>query len=88
MGSGYGTKQKNSPVESRAERNLNVSTLSPKPDASKLLSMADNVAVHNQAYKRVRYLGAKASERAYGRLNKSIRDLTETAEHLRKAGEP
>jgi hypothetical protein len=84
MGSDCATKQKNSPVESRAGKDLNVNTLSREPDTSKLLAMVDNVTVHNQAYKRTRYMGAKVSDRAYGRLNKSINDLAETAEHLRK----
>ena len=53
-------------------------------DASKLLAMADNVAVRNQVYKRARRTCEESRE--YGRLNKSIHDLTETAEKLRKAG--
>ena len=54
------------------------------PDASKLLAMADNVAIRNQVYKRARRTGEESRE--YGRLNKSIHDLAETAEKLRMAG--
>lgn len=54
------------------------------PDASKLLAMADNVAVRNRSYKRARRTSEEPRE--YGRLNKSIADLAETAEKYRKAG--
>jgi hypothetical protein len=90
MDSACDTKQKNSPAGRRAGKDyLNVNTLTPERDASKLLSMAENVAVHNRAYRRVRRSdNLEERERQYGRLNKSINDLTETAEHLRKAGQP
>jgi hypothetical protein len=63
-------------------------TLTQKQDASKLLSMVDNVVLREQAYRRVRYAGAKASDREYGRLKTSINDLAVTAENFGKAGQP
>ncbi|MEH6435800.1 hypothetical protein [Massilia sp. DD77] len=54
------------------------------PDASKLLAMTDNVVIRNRVYKRARHSSEESRE--YGRLNKSIQDLEETAEKLRKAG--
>jgi len=54
------------------------------PDASKLLAMTDNVVIRNQVYKRARKTCDEPRE--YGRLNKSIQDLEETAEKFRKAG--
>lgn len=54
------------------------------PDASKLLAKVDNVVIRNRVYNRARRTGDESRE--YGRLNKSIHDLTETAEKLRKAG--
>lgn len=56
------------------------------PDASKLLAMTDNVVIRNQVYKRARRTADEGRE--YGRLNKSINDLAETAEKMRKAGTP
>lgn len=64
-------------------------TLTQKQDASKLLSMVDNVMVLNRAYRRVRRRAdAAAREQEYGRLNKGINDLAETAEQFSKAGQP
>lgn len=60
-------------------------TVSRKTDASKLVAMAGNVVVRNQAYGRVRRLGAEASDKEYGRLRKSIHELAETAEALSKS---
>ena len=78
MGSDYATeKHRRKGIEP-------MGTPARAPDASKLLAMADKVAVRNQVYKRARQTGAELRE--YGRLNKSIHDLTETAEQLRKAG--
>jgi len=54
------------------------------PDASKLLAMTDNVVIRNRVFKRARRTDDESRE--YGRLNKSINDLAETAEKLRKAG--
>ncbi|MDK6077919.1 hypothetical protein [Massilia varians] len=54
------------------------------PDASKLLAMVDNVGVRNQVYRRARRTDAE--NREYGRLNKSIDELQETAAKFRKAG--
>jgi len=54
------------------------------PDASKLLAMADNVVTRNRVFKRARRTDEESRE--YGRLNKSINALAETAEKLRKAG--
>lgn len=54
------------------------------PDASKLLAMADNVVIRNRVYKRARRTADEGRE--YGRLSKSINELSETAEKYRKAG--
>lgn len=54
------------------------------PDASKLLAMVDNVDVRNQVFKRARRTDTE--NREYGRLDKSIKDLRETAEKFRKVG--
>lgn len=54
------------------------------PDASKLIAMADNVVIRNGQYKRARRTPEESRE--YGRLNKSIHELAETAEKIRKAG--
>lgn len=56
------------------------------PDASKLIAMAGNVVHRNQVYRRSRRTADEPRE--YGRLNKSINDLAETAEKIRKAGTP
>jgi hypothetical protein len=90
MASACDTKQKNSPAGRRAGKDyLNVNTLTPERDASKLLSMADNVVVRNRAYRLVRRSdNLEERERQYGRLNKSISELAETAACLRKAGQP
>lgn len=52
-------------------------------DASKVLAMIDNVVIRNRAYKRARRTAEEPRE--YGRVDKSIKDLEEAAEKLRKA---
>jgi len=62
-------------------------TVAQEQGVSKLLAMTDNVVIRNQAYKRARR--SHNEPREYGKLNKSIEELAETAEHLRKkAGQP
>lgn len=56
-------------------------------EVSKLLAVAGNVKLSNSRYKRA--LESKDQElekREYGRLNKNIQHLTETAEVVRKSG--
>lgn len=60
-----------------------MTTESPGPDVSKLLSMADNVVIRNRVYKRARH--SELGAREYGRLDKSISELAETAEKYRKS---
>lgn len=87
MGFACATKQKNSPVGA-GPGEITVNTLSQKQDASKLLSMVDNVVVRNRAYRRAHRSDAATRKQAYGRLNKSVHDLAETAEQFRKDGQP
>lgn len=61
-------------------------TVAQEQGVSKLLAMTDNVVIHNQAYNRARR--SHDGPRAYGKLNKSIKELAETAEHLRKKVSP
>jgi len=81
-------RQKNSPALSRAKKGIEEMTLAGTANASKLLSMTDNVVIRNRAFKRARHSTDEVEERRqYGRLNKSISELAETAEKFRKAGE-
>lgn len=65
-----------------------MSNLARKPDVTKLLSMAENVVIRNQVYKRARHSTDEAEEkRQYGRLNESVNELAETTEKFRKAGQ-
>ena len=58
-------------------------------EVSKLLAVADNVTLRSQVYKRARHSDDTELEaREYGRLNKSIQHLAETAEKCRKSGQP
>jgi hypothetical protein len=64
-------------------------TLARKTDVSKLLSMTDNVVLRNRVYRDARNSADKKErDTQFGRLNQSINELQETAEHLRKAGQP
>jgi hypothetical protein len=48
--------------------------------------MTDNVVMRNRVYRNARESGDVKEEKSqFGRLNKSICDLQETAEHFRKA---
>lgn len=68
-------------------KGTNVSTAPQEPNVSKLLAMADNVVVRGQVYKRARHsTNTELEAREYGRLNKSIHELAETAEKCRKTG--
>ena len=89
MGFDCATKQqKNSPVLEQTEKGIEEMTLVRTADASKLLSMTDNVVIRNRAFKRARHSTDEVEERRqYGRLNKSINELAETAEKFRKTSE-
>jgi hypothetical protein len=64
-------------------------TVTRKPDVSKLLTMTDNVVLRNRVYRDARASGNEQEEKSqFGRLNQSINQLQETAEHFRKAGQP
>lgn len=63
-----------------------MNTLAQEREVSKLLAMTDNVVVRNRAYSSARSTDQAA--RQYGRLSKSINDLAETAEKVRKGGQP
>jgi len=87
MGSDCATRNRRSKGLARPQRPKGIETMDTPargPDASKLLAMTDNVVIRNRVYKRARRTGDESRE--YGRLNKSINDLAETAEKLRKAG--
>lgn len=86
MGSACATKNQRSKGPARRRRLKGIEAMDTParaPDASKLLAMTDNVVIRNRVFKRARRTGDESRE--YGRLNKSINDLAETAEKLRKA---
>jgi len=61
-----------------------MSTTQNEKAVSKLLSMADNVVIQNRVYQRA-LPSQQRQDSEYCRLDRSIKDLQETAEKCRKS---